>query len=344
MATEVGQDFARLIADLKANGPSYSAFYAFHIAETLTKAIHPERDDERFDQSGLRFRPYEHYVFPSRDIQAFEWNEGTATFVLTFMGLYGIDSPLPRLYHEQVALQQSVHGPGSVPLQNFLDMFDNRFYWLYYQAWKKYRFHMLARQGARNKVMERIFTFCGLPHRLRHDELGIPVFKWLRVSSILSHRVRSRSGLRLYLNEFFPHVGVRVHEFMPSRVRLGETPRLGRRAGKSAFRLSRYSVIGRTKRDLMGRLRIDLGPIDFDDYLGFVPGSRNLSLLRDLLEIYLNDGLEYDVRFVIRSNSIRRLPLNDRRSRLGISRWLGRPRKDVVEIDYPYERLTEGAP
>lgn len=343
MATETGKDRSRLIADLKANGPSYSVFYACYIAETLTKAAHPERDEERFDQAGLRFRPYEQYTFPTRDIHAVDWEDETASFVLTFMGLYGIDSPLPRLYHEQVALQQSVHGPGNVPLQNFLDMFNNRFYWLYYQAWKKYRFHLQARTGARGRVMERIFTFSGLPHRVQNDELGVPAFKWLRVSSILSHRVRSRSGLRLYLREFFPFIETGVREFVPFRVKLDETPTVGSRMGKSAFRLSRHSVIGRTKRDLMGKVRIDVGPIDFDEYLAFVPGSRNLTLLRDLLEIYLNDGLEFDIRFILRAKTIRRLPLGDRRSKLGISRWLGRPREELVEIDYPYERLTEAA-
>jgi type VI secretion system protein ImpH len=343
MAAETRPDFSSLIEDLKDNAPSYSVFHAVSVAEILSKAFHPERDEEKFDQTGLRFRPYEQYAFPPRDIHSFDWEEGRATFVLTFMGLYGIDSPLPRLYHEQVALQQTVHGPGNVPLQNFLDMFNTRFYWLYYQAWKKYRFHLQAKMGARSKVFERIFTFSGLPHRLKSDDHGVPEFQWLRVSSILSHRVRSKAGLRLFLQEFLPYVKIGIREFVPCRVKLDHTPKLGRGVGQNAFRLSRHSVIGRTKTDGMGRIRVELGPIDFADFLEFIPGSRKLQLLHDLLKAYLNDGLEYDVRFTIRSRTIRRLPLSDRRPKLGISHWLGQPRKEFVEIEYPYERLTETA-
>jgi type VI secretion system protein ImpH len=134
MATENRENLDRLIEDLEKRAPEYNVFQAIFLAERISKKIHPDRDESQFDQKGMRFRPYEYYVFPPKDIRAFSYEDGILTFILNFMGLYGINSPLPRCYHEQVAVQQTVHGPGQVPLQNFLDIFNTRFYWLYYQA------------------------------------------------------------------------------------------------------------------------------------------------------------------------------------------------------------------
>ncbi|MFX0209887.1 MAG: type VI secretion system baseplate subunit TssG, partial [Candidatus Hodarchaeota archaeon] len=161
MASEIGKSFARLIKDLETNAPGYNVFYAIYLAEILSKEIHPDRDISKLDQKGLEFRPYEYYVFPSKDICSFDCKDGIMTFVLSFLGLYGVDSPLPRCYHEEVAVQQSIQGPGNVPIQNFLDIFNTRFYWLYYQAWKKYRYYLQLGHDPNNRTVQRVFSFAG---------------------------------------------------------------------------------------------------------------------------------------------------------------------------------------
>jgi predicted component of type VI protein secretion system len=98
MDTQDRKNLTSLIQDLEKNAPEYNVFYAIHIAEKISKIIHPDRDDSIFDQKGLRFRPYENYIFPPKDIRAFEYSDEIMTFVLNFMGLYGINSPLPRCY------------------------------------------------------------------------------------------------------------------------------------------------------------------------------------------------------------------------------------------------------
>ena len=140
MGRESGQDISALMADLSANAASFSVFYAIHICETLLKNRYPEANWDMFEQLGLEFRPHEHYVYKARNIQDFRYEDDVMKFVISFLGLYGGDAPLPRCYHEQVVVQQRIHGAGEVPMQNFLDIFNNRFYWLYYQAWEKIPF------------------------------------------------------------------------------------------------------------------------------------------------------------------------------------------------------------
>ena len=122
METKLGQNFTRLIDDLQKNGTSYNVWQAVYLGEIITKHLHPDRNEYILDQKGLNFRPYQNYTYPPTDLRSIKLEDNNISYVLNFLGLYGINSPVPRCYHEQVAMQQSIFGENEVPLQNFLDI------------------------------------------------------------------------------------------------------------------------------------------------------------------------------------------------------------------------------
>src|SRR4030042_3332844 len=159
MGTDIRENSSSVIDDLVKNGPSYNVWQAVRIADSIVRKAN--KGDLISEQVNLKFRPYEKYEYPPSDIREICYNEGVITFVLTFLGLYGINSPLPRCYHEQVDFLQRILGEGQVPLQNFLDIFNNRFYWLYYQSWKKYRFYVQFNSHENNDIIQRLNSFSG---------------------------------------------------------------------------------------------------------------------------------------------------------------------------------------
>lgn len=345
MGTESRPDPAGLIAALERSGPEYNVFQALYLAEIASRFWHPQRNDYMLEQTGMRFRPYEMYVYPPKDIRAIERRNNELTFVLNFMGLYGVNSPLPRCYHEQVAIQQSDHGAGEVPLQNFFDLFNNRFYWLYYQAWKKYRYYLQLRDEPENKIAPRVFSFIGRvsPGQDRAQEARISRFRLLQFSGILSNRSRNKAGLHILLHEFFPKFQITIREFIPHWVKLSEVPVMGGKDPEKALKLGVNAIAGNAMLDYGSRIRVEIGPIDFADYLEFTPQAPQATLLCELLNLYLNDGLEYDVRFIIKSETIVSVAWNDRRLRLGSTIWLGKPRQATVNVDYSYEQFAKRA-
>lgn len=72
--------------------------------------------------------------FPSKDLHKVHFENEHWSIHCHFTGLYGINSPLPH-YFIFAALQH----PHSDILRAFLDIFDQRLYYLNYLAWKKYR-------------------------------------------------------------------------------------------------------------------------------------------------------------------------------------------------------------
>lgn len=339
MGTELRKSFTRLIEDLEKDGPAYNVFYAIFLCETISKTLYPDRDDEKLAQTGLEFRPYEMYVYPPKDIRSFEFKNDVMYFVMNFMGLYGVNSPLPRCYHEQVALQQTLHGPGQVPLQNFYDIFNNRFYWLYYQAWKKYRYYLQLSDDPTNKTMQRVFSFIGQGPQHKKDTTAINRFKLLQCSGVLCSRIRNKAGMHILCAEFFPQFKFKIKEFIPHMVKLAERPYLGNQNKEKAFQLGGFSVVGESMLDCMSRIRVEIGPINFDDFLEFIPGGKFAGLLKKLLNLYINDGLEYDIKLIVKTAGIKLKPWNDPRIRLGSTLWLGKPKQESVEVNYTYEEF-----
>jgi type VI secretion system protein ImpH len=338
MAAEHREDPSGIREDLLQNGPAYNVWQAILIGESISQKESKKIPFESFsgDHSLLKFQPYENYEYPPRDIKKIFYNDGFLNFVLTFMGLYGINSPLPRCYHDQVPVQQRILGSGEVPLQNFLDIFNNRFYWLYYQTWKKYRFYLQLNGREENKVAERIKSFSGISRDLKPHSKKLSEFFFLKFSGILSLKSRNKSGLMILLWYIFPEFPINIKEFIPQWIELSEIPALGRKE----CRLGLNVFIGRSTLDYSSRIAVEIGPIDFEDYLSFLPGTENTNELIELLNIYLNDGLEFNFEFIIKSETIISIAWNDQRLKLGSSLWLGTPQGEHVKVSLPFEEIV----
>lgn len=339
MGTEDRGNISSIIEDLINNGPAYNVWQAIWLGENLTKRDNPLRKDYMLDQTGIKFRPHEKYEYPPKDISSISYEDNVLSFVLTFMGLYGVNSPLPRCYHDQVALQQRLLGKGEVPLQNFLDIFNNRFYWLYYQSWKKYRFYLFLNDGYEGKITGRINSFIGRSLIHRGHESVLSDFTLLKFSGIFSQRVRNKAGLKILLAYIFPNFSLKIHEFIPHWVELSDIPALGDKANS----LGINSFIGKYTLSYTSRISIEFESISFHDYLGFLPGGQNSKRLFELLKLYLNDGLEFNFEFNIQSETITSISWDDERLRLGSTVWLGKPQSNLVKVNLPYEELLRSS-
>lgn len=357
MGTSDRDNFTRIVEHLESNATRFNIFAAFFLSETLLKKRFPDHNWDKLKQPGLNFRPYEYYEYPPTDLRSVKYINDKFYFVLNIMGLYGIDSPIPQCYHNQIPLQQMVHqdkdGNIHVPLQDFLDIFNNRLYWLYYQAWKKYRYYLHYPEGLKNRQLRRLFTFAGLniEDDLQHEtapeeranKLAAPIspFQFLPFSGILSQRVRSKTGLHILLSGFFPGWKFHIHEFVPTMIEAENRPKLGSKNNEDAFCISRNNLVGKRVRDSMSRICVEIGPIYFEDYLSVLPGEKNAGILNKLLDIYLNDGLTYNVKLVLLWETVPPLRLGDRRLKIGRSARIGKATRQYKTYHYTYENYRQ---
>jgi type VI secretion system protein ImpH len=254
--------------------------------------------------------------------------------VLTFLGLYGINSPLPRSYHDHIASDVAEQGEGKVALQDFLDIFSNRFYWLYHLAWRKNRRHLLypIRKGEGNTLWSRLSG-------RREEDSVVPASldspALLHAAPVLCTRTRTITGLRLLLQEFFPEFPVGVSGFIPERQELREPVRLNR-TGEGA--MSRKAFMARTFVDRRHRIRVDVGPVSYAEAQTLAPWGENAPLMRDIIAFYLPVGMKADTRILVRVATIPLVRMGDPRARLGRGFSMGLPKCDVLALDYAHER------
>jgi len=337
MAAVSGENITGIINDILKAGPSFNVWQAVRIIEQITMKNFPGRKDFLFDQTGLRFQPYENYEYPPTDIREITCKDNEIKFVLNFLGLYGVNSPLPRCYHEQVSIQIRIFGEGNVPLQNFLDIFNNRFYWLYYQSWKKYRFYLFINEHNDNVIKERLFSFIGKSSNSVNPNAGLSDYFLLKFAGNFIQRVRNKNNLKILLSHLFPKYSINIIEFIPCWIELSDMPVLG----GINYKLGVNSFIGRTVIDYMSKVCIEIGELSYKDYLKFLPGCENVKKLIELFSMYANDGLEFDLKLIFNSEEITSIDLSNEILRLGTTFWLGKPEEKLIEIKILFEELMD---
>ncbi|ELY4392693.1 type VI secretion system lipoprotein TssJ [Cronobacter sakazakii] len=94
----------------------------------------------------VRFRPHPGMGFPAGEIRGAETSEHPhlpPTVRITFMGLYGIEAPLPTQYIDDIAQRRE----GYEATCDFLDIFNHRLIAQYYRIWRKYSYPATFQSG-----------------------------------------------------------------------------------------------------------------------------------------------------------------------------------------------------
>ncbi len=313
-------------------------------------ALFHEDQPIAYDDERIRFRPSSSVGFPLSDVAEIKKltdNQGqeTARMTARFMGLYGVDSPMPSYYNDHLAREYDEDDPS--PLRAFLDLFNHRLYAFFYRAWKKYRPALNYKPGGQDRHSRWLLSLAGLGTPRALEASRVPPMRLVAFASQLSGRVRSAQGLRVLLEDMMPGVPVTIVENVPRWVTLPQRPPLG--SGHHAplgrpTRLGVNTIVGEKMYDLAGKFRIRLGPMNLETYKDYQPGQEKAQTLRWLVRLYMPDHLDYDVELLLREEEAPGVCLGaveDRPAwgdKLGQVAVLGRPAGPVITQLFTYEQ------
>ncbi|HCR49320.1 MAG TPA: type VI secretion system baseplate subunit TssG [Bacteroidetes bacterium] len=268
-------------------------------------------------------QPHTGLVFPPSDVKNIEITQrhghSMPEVTVTFMGLYGIASPLPVYFYDEIATDQAY----TLPLKTFLDFFNHRLYQHFFRAWKKYQPSLQAQNEHVDRHAERFFALAGigLP-----DQRSGHFFSPMRLAAFagrLSSPTRNVEGLRALLEAFFDDTKVKIQENIPRWVELSERPIMSRKS-RNGMLLGNNITLGRKLFDISGKFRIHMQIRSLEQYLGLLPGGRYEAMIRYLVGLYAPDGLSYDIQLEIPANLLPRQSLGkDKPIRLGLTGMLG---------------------
>ena len=255
-------------------------------------------------------------AFPASDIVSIREHDGRIVFRLSFMGLAGVSSPLPSYFCDYVVRHESE----AAALLDFLSMFNNRMYALFYRAWKKYHLTSIAAYDPGNPLLRCIAALAGVPLTM---ELPGSSVRTLAYAGLCAGMPRSHAALEALLSDFFDNIPVRVTEFVPRWAPLPDPVRLGGSDSARNARLGETAMLGTSLYERSGKFLVTLGPLTADMFESFLPKGKNHAALKELIESFLAEPLDYDLEVMLESRDLTPVTLGADSARLGQTAALG---------------------
>ena len=317
MAATTGSAAAALREKLLAQGEKFSYFQAIRLLRQLGRHSGARADE-------LRIRPRLGLGFPENDIDRIEpLAQGGYRITANFFGLYGVASPLPVYYTEDLFEEER---EGRHATRDFLDIVHHAMYPLLFDAWIKYRLQQRVVEADDSGVLDRLYAFVGLGDADLRVDLLPGSAELLRYAGLLNQRPRSALGLRTLLADAFSPARVEVDSCVPHWLPIADDQRL--RLGRQAHCLGEDSHLGSRIDDYASRIRIGLHDVPAELFQQLMPGQPGHARLRFLTSYYLIDPLMVEVQVGLRDGEARAARLgNSHWSRLGLDTWLD-PRVD----------------
>lgn len=335
MAGEDGCADGALIDELLNQPHRFSFFEIVRLLETWANSRASVGHRGPAEEEALRFRALPTLGFPPGDVRKVDVRElgGRTQYELsvTFLGVYGPASPLPAHYTERLIGYDNEPGRN---LQKFLDLFNHRFVSLFFRTWLKYRYYARFEPGAEDETSRKVFSLIGLgPGALRRQGKHLAWPRLLPFVGLLGMRRHSAEMLRSVLAHYFGNLPVQVHQWVERVVVLEPAQR--NKLGLGYCSAGDDLILGDTIRDVTGKFRVSVGPLDFERFRSFLPGgSRYVNLCR-LVQLARDDHLEFDLELVLARDEVPALNLaEDGNCQLGWSTWLAGPtgRDEAVVI------------
>ncbi|VVQ17346.1 hypothetical protein PS938_04406 [Pseudomonas fluorescens] len=243
----------------------------------LGSTAHPADD-------AVRFRPDPGMGFPAGELKAIETDEAhperPATVRTRLLGLYGVDSPMPTTFLDDIAQRREGHEA----LEAFLDMFNHRIFTQFYRIWRKYSYPAAFEAGGSDATSQCLLGLIGLGIPGTAKQIATPISRFLALLSVMRLPTRNAEGITALVKLLAPNTQARVTPHWPQKVPLVQPASL---SATHPVSLSQGTPLGGVGVDANSQLHLALFTEDLIEARGWLPGSQLHNDLLVLLRVYL---------------------------------------------------------
>lgn len=269
----------------------YMNFYRFcQLLEQSQPAAPVAGSDWQVRQEPVRFRPHPGMGFPASEIRGVEAPEHPhlpPSVRVTFMGLYGVESPLPTHCIDDIAQQRE----GYEATCDFLDIFNHRLITQYYRIWRKYSYPATFQAGGTDNTSQYLLGLAGLGIPGCAAAAGMPLSRFLALLPAMLLPGRTAEGVDALVRLLAPGTYATVYPYDRCRIPLKNPLAMSTQQPVS---LRRRPVMGTYGTDVNSQVLLRLTTDDPVEARGWLPGGDLYGDLMALLHVYL--GSHLDVR------------------------------------------------
>lgn len=239
----------------------------------------------------VRFRPWPGMGFPVSEMRTVETDEEhpqlPPTVRTTFLGMYGVDSPLPGAYLDDITQRRE----GYEATTAFLDIFSHRITTQYYRIWRKYAYPATFAEGGTDDISQCLSGLVGLGIPGSAERVATPVSRFLALLGAMRLPTRNAEGIHQLIGLLAPETTATIISPDPVKVQVAQRSGLGKERRVS---LSQRATLGKTGKEACSRILLMLATNDLQEAEGWLPGGQLHTDLMVLLRVYL--GYRSDVR------------------------------------------------
>ncbi len=349
MTTSMTPDDSPLLQRLLTRGWEFDFFQVIWLLERYGGGRVLVGDRGPVGRESFRFRPDVSLAFPATDVRRIEHCSDTASDTsyyqveVTFMGLYGVSTPLPLHYAVDVLRsggqsatlpgedaeldatgkpQPAGQSMGSTPVRDFLDIFHHRLISLFFRSWLKYRYDKSFGMPGRDVITDYLLWLIGCSPAYDEATLGVKPIRLLRYAGILTQRPRSAVTLEGMLLDYWEDLPIEVQQCGGRWVPI--SPADQNFTGKVNSTLGCDLTVGEEIYDLSGAFNVKVGPMDWTTYLSFLPDGPRFAQTRALVKHYCADPMSFTFELRLRAGEIpeMRLLSDGEAGRLGFTSWV----------------------
>ncbi len=318
-----------LVDAILAEAHDYSFF---NLTDLILKYMDHDVEEKALHEQGaqgLMFLSDPSLGFPSSDVGNLQRVEGRSgeqiAMTVNFLGLHGSSSPLPDYLLEPIA-QSRNEGPGAAQ-QGLTNFFSNRMVWFLYLIWRKYRYDLRYKMGAKDQFSNWLFSIIGLEGDEVREGSSVDFPKLLAFSGMLAGRTRNPAQMGQVIAYMFDLEGAEIEEFTERVVSIPDDQKLA--LGAKNATLGHDTVIGDAQKDIMGRFTVHLKNLNFKRFGDFLPRGKDFMRLRELVEFLLKDQLAYDFKLSLSQGEAPCLKLGCKENGyLGWTSFIGNAERD----------------
>lgn len=336
MARETQPPHSRLSPRMEADLTRMN-FYRF--CQLLEKQ-HPDRPPLGStacpQDDAVRFSPWPGMGFPASELKSVEYSEDDAAAPkvrTTFMGVYGVDSPLPTTYLDDISQRREGHEA----LQDFLDIFSHRILTQFYRIWRKYSYPATFERGGTDTISQSLLGLVGLGIPGTASHIATPVSRFLALLGVLRQPAKTQEGVQALVQLLAPETQARVSPYCLRPIEISQP--LGF-YGEQDFLLDGNAPLGDEVMDTSSQLLIELFTDSESEAQGWKPDGQLYQDFLVMLRVYLGWRFKAKIRLTVSTALLPVMPLGEAPFWLGMSGVLGVEVGNIPD-DVPQTFITE---
>jgi type VI secretion system protein ImpH len=303
---------------LRAAPQRFTLFAALRALEALNSERPRIGTAPRPANEAVRLAQRPHLHFPATEVASLE-ERGRWYLEQYGFGLFGPNGALP-LHLTELVFDRAHHFDDTM-LRDFINAFQHRWIALFYRAWLTGEPATQADRPEDDEFLACLQALVGLDAQ---DALGRGVVSDAAIAGrpgLFTTGARSAEGLERLLSDYF-QLPFRIRPYVARWLDIPSDARLRLGGLRECAELGRGATLGTATWQVAHSFELVIGPVDEDGLTRFLPGSRALAELRELVRRYTNDEWQWQLRVLVERSTVPGVSLGAQ-ARLGQTSWIG---------------------